>query len=289
MKPMLAHVYRPDLWPRDNKVFVQPKLNGVRALYQNGNFQSRDEIPWEPNKLKHIADVLKEVFGPNIILDGELYVHGWLLQRINQAVAVNSPKISEDTLKVQYHIFDRVGYTSSFWDRFEIVWAEHKNLLGTSVIVVQTSLAFDPVFADEYYARCISKGYEGIMYRLGDCPYTTPKQLDYHKTTRRSYLSDKNNRTWHLLKRKGWLDGEFECVAIVEGEGKRSGMVGAFLCKTGSLVMDPTFKVGSGLDEVDAKRYFENPTEAVGHLIKVKYLCLTREGKPFNPTVMAVL
>lgn len=282
---MLAHVYRPDLWPRDNKVFVQPKLNGVRALYQNGNFQSRDEIPWPPGKLQHIADVLKEVFSPQLILDGELYVHGWLLQRINQAVAVNSPKISEDTLKVQFHIFDRVGYTSSFWNRFEIVWNEREFLTKTHVSVVNTTLVANQTEADQFFITQSKLGYEGIMYRLGDCPYTTPKQPRYGN----KFFSDKNNRTWHLLKRKGWLDGEFECVGIEEGEGKRSGMVGAFLCRTGSLVMDPTFKVGSGLDEADAKRYFENPTEAVGHLIKVKYLCLTRDGKPFNPTVMAVL
>ena len=113
---MLAQVYEPHrvTWP----CYVQPKLNGIRALYQAGQFQSRDELPFPPGLLDHLAKTLLKIFGPEVILDGELYKHGWPLQRINAAVTPVRQKPTEDTLQVEYHVFDVVDYNKSFKDRF---------------------------------------------------------------------------------------------------------------------------------------------------------------------------
>ena len=75
--------------------YVQPKLNGIRALYQNGNFQSRDQLPFPPGLLNHLSSPLQSAFDPSVILDGELYVHGWPLQRINAAV---TPALGNDAM-----------------------------------------------------------------------------------------------------------------------------------------------------------------------------------------------
>jgi ATP-dependent DNA ligase len=148
--------------------------------------------------------------------------------------------------------------------------------------IVDTILAGDPTTVDDYYAQQVKKGYEGIIYRLGSCPYTYSKQEGNNGRSR--YLSDKHNRVWHMLKRKDWQDGEFTCVRVTEGEGKRSSMVGAFICETTG---GNYFGVGSGLTDQEAISYYENPP--IGRKIKVKYLCLTSDGVPFNPTVEAIL
>lgn len=300
MKPLLAHIYEPKRINWQQPVWLQPKLNGVRALYQAGHFQSRDELPWPKDMLKHLTQPLQLMFpDERIILDGELYVHGWPLQRINQAVAVNATVrgANEDTPFVEYHIFDLISFSLPFEERFYDVM-KYKNLFvpEMNVRLVDSMKCNDPAMSEDYYALQVSKGYEGIMYRLGYCPYTRPKTmaLDSHygdkpyAKTRTKFLSDKRNRVWHMLKRKDWHDDEFECIRIIEGEGKRTNMVGSFECqvKDGS---GNIFNVGSGLTDAEAIHYFENQTEAIGHKIKVKFLCYTSDGIPFNPTVMAVL
>lgn len=171
MKPLLAHVYSPHrvTYP----CYVQPKLNGIRALYQNGRFQSRDQQPFPPGLLQHLAEPLSNIFDPSVILDGELYVHGWPLQRINGAVTPIRQEANEDTVKIEYHVFDTVDFTKSFEERFVKAF-----LLGGGLIQkVLTKFVLNEDEANILYATWVSQGYEGCIYRLGTCPYTIPKQL----------------------------------------------------------------------------------------------------------------
>lgn len=289
MKPLLAHIYEPKrvTYP----CYVQPKLNGIRALYQVGHFQSRDELPFTTGLLRHLSLALLEIFDEKIILDGELYVHGWPLQRINGAVTPVRLQPNADTIQVQYHIFDRVSYELSFRKRRELL-LEKNGLLPLNIRLVSTVQVHDEGHANEQYAYWVSRGYEGMMYRLGDCPYTRSKQsiqeLRFTTTahSRLKFLSDKDNRTWHLLKRKDWQDDEFVCLGVVEGEGKRQGMVGSFTCGVGEGFI---FSVGSflGFTDSDLIHYLHNPP--IGRKLKVKYLCLSSAGIPLNPTLLAIL
>ena len=287
MKPLLAHIYEPRrvTYP----CYVQPKLNGIRALYQGGRFQSRDELPFPTELLKHLAEPLLQTFDPSIILDGELYVHGWPLQRINAAVTPVRQHPTEDTLKVEYHVFDVVDFGKSFHERLKLA-NQYSN--PRLINYVPTWQVYSCKDANEYYSQFVSDGYEGMMYRLGDCPYTKPKQAFYDHPlgagsfgpSRARFLSDKSNRVWHLLKRKDWQDDEFVCDGYAEGEGKYAGTLGALICKTKS---GERFHVGSGLTDSDRDHYWQNVP--IGRLIKVKYLVLSNAGIPLNPTILAIL
>lgn len=297
MKPLLAHVYEPHrvTYP----CYIQPKLNGIRALYQNGAFQSRDELPFPKGLLDHIAEPLKKIIPPHVVLDGELYKHGWPLQRINGAVTPVRQKPTEDTLQVEYHVFDSVQFESSFRDRADYIWKFNGE---PGINLVNIDVAENEQGADSLYAKIVELGYEGIMYRLGDCPYTVPKQVGYGPcsvvsallTTGGShskFLSDKDNRCWHLLKRKDWQDDEFWCSGVVEGEGKLQGMLGALRCIPNKLPMFgkisfPTFNVGSGLTDAERKHYWEHPP--INQKIKIKYLVLSSDGIPLNPTILCI-
>lgn len=285
---MLAHMYDAHRLTPD-PVWLQPKLNGVRALYQDGHFQSRDEIPWNEPVLRHLSQPLKLMFpSDRIILDGELYVHGWPLQKINGAIAVNRSEPCEDTYMVEYHIFDIVSYNLTFEERFFEQLRSKMGLFTPDIKVRMVETVCTSHYGDmeDFYALQVKKGYEGIMYRVGNCPYTIPKQpatlVQYNGN--RKYLSDKKNRVWHLLKRKDWQDNEFACHGVTEGEGKNAGMTGALICIAPN---GKAFGVGSGLTDDDRIKYWENPP--VGHMIKVKFLTYTSDGVPFNPTVLAVL
>lgn len=290
MKPMLAHIFEDKRW-QGGPCWLQPKFNGVRALYQNGHFQSREELPWNVGVLEHLAEPLKLMFDNKTILDGELYVHGWPLQRINGAVAINRKEPIPDTLEVGYYVFDQVKFDCPFFLRFDEVCKVIREINHPKVFAATTTQPPTHPWVESFYANMVHAGFEGIMYRIGFCPYTTPKQPKEHE---KGFLSDKNNRVWHLLKRKDWQDGEFECIGVEEGEGKRIGMVGAFVCLTKARsatecrYFEPRrFNVGSGLTDSEAKHYFDNPP--TGRMIKVKFLTYTNDGIPFNPTVEAVL
>lgn len=291
MKPLLAHIYEPHrvTYP----CYVQPKLNGIRALYQNGHFQSRDEQVFSPAVLRHLSEPLKQIFGPEVILDGELYVHGWPLQRINGAVTPVRLQPNEDSVKVEYHIFDVIDFTKSFVDRINIqpaIGFLRKSDVGINCVFTQ--FVHNQSHADQYYAQFIEDGYEGMMYRLGDCPYTVPKQTRQwlHSSptwhTRTKFLSDKHNRCWHLLKRKNWLDDEFDFMSIRRTYGDK-GEPGFIMTLKSKSRTKPTFDVGSGLTDAEVEQYLENPP--VGRQVKVKYLVLSSDSIPLNPTILAIL
>lgn len=298
MKPLLAHIYEPHrvTYP----CYVQPKLNGIRALYQNGCFQSRDGIPFPVGLLDHLAQPLLSTFASDVILDGELYVHGWPLQRINAAVTPVRQHPTEDTVQVEYHVFDVVDFGKSFHAR-KVGRCVHLDAGDKPPIrFVQHEVVDDKQAADRMYHLFVSDGYEGMMYRLGDCPYTVPKMENINTQGRKvpyrgRFLSDKDNRCWHLLKRKDWQDHEYECVGVEEGEGKYEGTLGALICDCPTpnamhrLGVPPNpglfsnFHVGSGLTDSQRHFYWRNPP--IGKLIKVKYLCLSSDGIPLNPTI----
>lgn len=291
MKPLLAHVYEPHrvTYP----CYVQPKLNGIRALYKSGRFQSRDQIPFPVGLLDHLAKPLVEIFGTgdsSPLLDGELYVHGWPLQRINAAVTPVRQLPTEDTVKVEYHVFDVVDYGKSFEERINIQPAiGFLRKSDVKINCVYTERVTSQQKADDAYADYVAQGYEGMMYRLGDCPYTKPKQpVALHNTylpsLRSSFISNKDNRSRYLLKRKSWTDDEFEFLSLNEttGELGERGFQMWVKARNGS-----PFKVSSGLSQSELDSYLENPP--IGRQIKIKYLVLSDKGIPLNATILAVL
>lgn len=278
MKPLKAHVYVPK--KLRTPCFAQPKLNGVRALYQHGQFYSGDEIPWKSTVLQHLASELGNILSTSpICLDGELYVHGWSLQRINSAVAVKRNAPTVETPSIEYHVFDCVRFNTPFIDRWghirELLAPAHIN--GTNIKLVETSMVTDLRTADAHFAQSVLSRYEGSMYRMGECLYTTPGRG-----------ATKDNRTWDMLKRKAWQDADFRVVGVQEGKhtdlgGKYVGTLGAFVLTTES---GHVFTASPAFTDTERLQYFREPP--IGLLAQVKYLNLSDDGIPLHPTVLAI-
>ena len=108
--PMLAKpFFKPDgaqttqakkmVYPLD----VQPKLDGVRCLAQ----RQGDEVVLTSRQGKlytvpHISAQLATWMPEDLILDGEIYVHGESLQKITSLVKKNRPESSV----LEYHVYD---------------------------------------------------------------------------------------------------------------------------------------------------------------------------------------
>lgn len=270
MKPMLAKKL-----PSKHLTFpciVQPKLNGVRALWIGGKLQSRDEHLWLPHVLPHITSTLR-LSASGIDLDGELYLHGLSLQQINSRVAVNRNEPHRDVLAIEYHVFDIIS------DEPQEVRAERLRELSrewkqTSVFAVETLYCASQEFSDMCYKMWRQKHYEGLMYRKLGVPYG---QLDV--------CGNQENR-WHwLLKRKEFSDLVAEVVDCIEGNGQFANSLGAFLLRTSSGVL---FSAGSGLTVQERVAYWANRNDMPGTKVRVEYEMLSDGGVPLKPTIACV-
>lgn len=265
-----------------NPFYVQPKLNGVRALCNGTAFQSRDEHLWNNKVLAHLHEQIQPIFSryPNFITDGELYRHGLSLQKINQAVAVNRHEPTSVTPTIEYHIFDLLDCEHGAKDfsyraeQLDAIQSIITRFQLTHIKVVPTHLCGSMDMTEPLYKNYLKAGYEGLMYRsLG------------HMYGLRENCGNKENRWKCLLKRKEWLDKEFLITdfKITEGKkGERGFQVTCDLLGTGL-----TFNVGSGLADDELDYYIEN--SPIGQWAKVKFESFSDDGVPKQSTILAIL
>jgi ATP-dependent DNA ligase len=295
MKPQLARTIGPKF--NTYPCFCQPKLNGVRALYQQGIFQSRDEKVWSPKVLQHLHEELNTLQPTfeKLIIDGELYVHGWRLQDINAAVAVNRKEPTKDTPHVEFHVFDVVDPNRPFSDRWFEIYQTLQQANLPHVHAVPTALCVSKADMENHFYQYTALGYEGIMLRP-DGPYEFGEHLASHGQNMTTF------RSKFLWKFKRWEDDEFVCVGTTQGEGKADIGVGALVLSKKaddglalvtlrdtdtSYRYEDVFKVGTGFTDEERIEFMKNPP--IGKLIKVRYLCLTEDKIPFNPSFVCVM
>jgi len=227
-KPMLAHPVsnRPIDWK--SKVFVQPKLDGVRCLiqceyeYVKGEYHghiiraySRTGKEWK--NIDHILFNLKEFFqlNPNVVLDGELYNHELKddFEKIISCVRKTKPTDEhkkESKRLVQFHCYDIISEEMgdirfSTRDR----WIQ-KNVPKNSYIKhVESYAHFSEDGAKMRHQENLNSGYEGSIIRINS-PYEF-------------------KRSHNLRKFKDFHDSEALLVDWVEGKGKRIGTIGKFM------------------------------------------------------------
>lgn len=264
--------------------YVQPKLNGVRALYHQGIMQSRglreeEGKVWDHSVVEHFTKPLALACPPTWLLDGELYCHGKSLQQINSAVAVKRKSTSSVTHEIHYHVFDIVDTQSlhrPFHERAELLEQLKAQLVvhqARTVQVVPTVCVNNPGLDDELYQSYRSQGYEGLMYRLPLAPYGFAEEC-----------GNKENRWKSLLKRKGWIDDEFLILGFELTTGAKGNQGFQLTCQT---QQGHEFTVGSGLTVEQQSYYAQNSPE--GFLAKVRFEMLSDRGVPLKPTLEAIL
>lgn len=208
-EPMSAHTYKKGSFK--GPAYIQYKFDGVRSKGTASGLFSRYGKPFVA--CPHITDVLAPVFAeyPDLVLDGELYNHS-LKDDFDELIScIKQPKPTQadfDKSKgiVQYHVYDIMDTTRNFSERYKELEDIVTKINNPIIQLAPTYLVNTEEELDEYYVKFLEEGYEGQMIRQ-DAPYE-------HK------------RTNNLLKRKEFIDDEFELVDITEGKGNRAGMAG---------------------------------------------------------------
>ena len=264
--------------------FIQPKLNGVRAIYYQGLMQSRgvsneEGKLWLSNVIHHLKTELDQIIPPTWLLDGEMYLHGLSLQQINSAISVNRLEPSAKTTSIQYHVFDIINTNSlhrSFMERATLLSSLEEKLVihqAKNIKVVPTTLVTSEGLDNILYANYRQQGYEGIMYRDPNSPYGFAEEC-----------TNKENRWKYLLKRKGWEDGEFEILDFRRTVGEKGEPGFQITCQTSN---GKSFHVGSGLSHAEQDFYASN--SPVGQLLRLRFEMLSDTGVPLKPTIETIL
>ena len=215
-KPMLAYPVSAKPINYEDKIFMQPKLDGVRCVIQYDNSEvkaySRTGKPWL--NIEHILFNLKPRFAlnRNVILDVELYNHD-LKDDFNKIISLvrKTKPTDQDRLDAsdltQFHCYDIIDETKTFEERNRfIVQAVPRN---HCVFHVKTQAVATESLAKVIHQQNLDAGYEGSILRTND-----------------TYAC---KRSHNLRKFKDFHDAEATLLAWVEGKGKRKGTVGKFM------------------------------------------------------------
>lgn len=138
-------------------VFAQPKLNGLRCWYSpsDGAMYLRGG-----GVITSCPHLLRACLASGLPVDGELYVHGWPLERIRRAVQRMRP--CDDSLQVRLHAFDLVQRDAAQSARLDTLAGA---TLADGIERVPTVFVGDASTLDGMYGQYLAAGYEGIIMR----------------------------------------------------------------------------------------------------------------------------
>jgi DNA ligase-1 len=215
-KPMLAYPVSDKLINYNNKISMQPKLDGVRCLiqYDNSEVKAYSRTGKEWKNIDHILFNLTPWFklNPDVILDGELYNHDLKndFEKIISLVRKTKPTVDdkiESAGIVQFHCYDIIDETKTFEQRNAFIIQNVPR--NHCVVHVPTRTVGNENLAKMIHKQNLKNGYEGSILRTNDIY--------------------KCGRSWNLRKFKDFHDDEATLIAWVEGKGKRKGTIGKFM------------------------------------------------------------
>lgn len=235
--------------------FVQPKLNGVRAMLSPDGKVYLKSAELRPH--------LSGQFGtPGAWLDGELWLDGLPLGDI--AGLVNRAAADEQTRRLQFWAFDLIHPQIPQDVRLLTLSALGPLLNNPLLRPVATEYCRQPADALELW-NATTGGTDGIIYRAARYGYQFGK-------------------TAAVLRRKRQLDAEYLCVEVEEGLGKFAGMLGSFqlVDEKGQL-----FSCGGGnLTVADRRSFWKNPP--IGKKLQVRFPYYSAAGIPQCPQFVRV-
>lgn len=260
--------------------YSQPKLDGVRCLtaYVDRKIikYTRDQNLWLGYDM--FDDVLIPAFVkyPQLVLDGELYIHGKPLQEI-VGVARNVTK----KFQLEYHIYDIIIHDTPFCERVKIMNEIFNLIINNTYMInnisrqliyqVPTVLIKNIQELNKQFEKYISDGYEGQMIRMSKSIYETSKNREI--------------RSKNLLKRKQTFDSEFEFVDVTQGtKGKAKGtFIGVF--KTDKNKTFNAAPKDMSMDDMIQlyNQVSKSKSDYIGKFATIEYEDLSKAGKPLRP------
>ncbi len=194
------------------------------------------------------------------VVDGEAVVPA----SFNQSVSAVKRKEAGE-VKANYVIFDIVP-SYHWYARETATYRKRREMLEKMVpLLPREYVSVAPMVyihsaeqVEDYYQRALGLGYEGLILKNPEDPY-----------------SFKKNKSWLKMKPTDTLD--LEIVGVFEGEGKYEGMLGGvYVTHKGVKV-----GVGSGFSDGDRETLWANPP--IGRLAEIMFQEVTPDGSLRHP------
>lgn len=249
--PMLAKDYKKEAKKVKFPCYVQPKLDGMRSLHDNG-FISRTGKAVET--LGHI--VIPDTQG--LVLDGELYAHGLSFQ---ENMKLTKKYRKGETEQVKYHVYD-VVMDAPFAERYLIASKlvenlEHVNLVPTQRIYSEEELI-------KVHQLYIAEGYEGTMIRHSEQGYQV------------------NKRSSQLLKYKDFLDEVYIVANVIPSESRpEQGVIVCHFPNDSAILK--TFNCGMKFSHEAREEILRNKHMYIGQKAEIRFFEFTDGGLPRFP------
>ncbi len=271
-EPMLAKIYlqngkKPDTnnhvaikWG-EYRVFVQPKLDGLRCINHENSLASRNGKPYL---------ACPHLYQNDAMLDGELYNHD-LKDDFGKIVSLckkqdpTKEEFAESEQIVQHWLYDFPAQ-QVFSKRFHALSLWHKGANQKYFKLVPTYEVKSEEELLKYHSEFLLSKFEGTIIRTDTAPY-------------------ENKRSKSLLKHKEFMDDEFEILDCFEGVGERAGTVGSFVVQLpNNLTCKSNVK---GTREYVAKLW-RNRKSLIGKTATVQFFGYTPDGALRFPFVIKI-
>lgn len=243
--------------------FVQPKLDGVRCILDQGDLVTRAGKPIV--SCPHLA---KDYY----LLDGELYNHK-LKEDFNKIISlVRKTKPTQEDLEesrqmIEYWVYDYPHYNM-------LVFSERYKMLQSLFNMFPNTFKLVPMYPvtsreelEQYHIKFLEEGYEGTMVRMDLGKY-------------------ENKRSKQLLKYKEFQDAEFLILDVKTGTGNRANVANVLTVQLpNNITCDVTM---TGTMEFMAQ-VLKDKNEVIGKYATVKYFSMTEDNKLRFPTLKNII
>jgi ATP-dependent DNA ligase len=294
--PMLAHDFhkkkgRGIVYPCD----LQPKLDGVRAMayWEDGRVVLGTRGGKEWTAPKHIIEELEKVMPQEMVLDGELYVHGVDFESLTSW----AKKYHEgETEQLEYHVFDmpinELGKRDIWKNRLKNLEAFFHKLNPTSPKYESAYLVLVPTYIVNQVVK-LPKYYAGVCSACLQPTYEYDEIFDFEKTFVEQGYEGCIVRNWDgeylfghrssdIQKVKSFQDAEYKVVDFEHGVGKMANSA-IWICETKD---HKRFKATPKASAAKREEYYRDGKKYIGKLVKVAFQNLTADGIPRFPRAL---
>ncbi len=236
--------------------FIQYKYDGHRCL-----ITKRDGKMIAYSRAGSLIETIPEILASidieeGVILDGELYLHGKMLNQIGSLIK----RYQEGTKQLVYHCYD-VMLAVEYELRYKFISALPQN---ERFIIAPTWANISESDIPQLLDDSIAAGYEGLILRQPDYSY------------------EDNKRSKGLVKIKRFDDDEFEIVGI--NQSRDGWAILVCVTKDGNK-----FEASAPGTFTEKYHVWNNKEKYIGRKVTIKYPNYTEYGIPFQPIATGFL
>ena len=204
--PMLASDFQKFKHKITYPVYIQPKLDGYRMIFnsKNKSCNSRQGKSFDAIKRTSLYKELisiKEI----VILDGELYQHGGIFEHLGM---LRKKKLDESDYEkleqIEYHVYDYIDETKTYTERLDFLKTFFNKNPFQHIRFVETRTVSTENELKDQHLDFVKDSYEGSIVRTASGKYRCKA------------------RSQDLLKFKDFVDSEYKIIGFTREQDTAS-------------------------------------------------------------------